>query len=568
MEQDGKIYGGIKWLVVALHLSLLIASLPNYRASVDAAYHTAMGRQYGIHGTYYWDAIHFGPAHRPNLQGPAVHMAIGVIGRSLGGEGDDYRTANDLLGIFCWIAGVGTVICFAQRLGGQLASLIAAAVLTGGVTASVSLSSNLAVFWMTIATCWAIHFFVTARIVPAILFGSIAIYCHLGGFATVPVGFAVAALCQSDPSTRWIRLRELVLVGFGMLLLTSPYWLHLIRYRAWYVGVKSDTTWWIDPLTDLFWCIGLIVALRAPKRNAFLVAWAAAPMIWIAQDASRFILISSLSGSVMGSIAVARWLNSWKYSRYRRIASGLLVYVATVFPLGIPSLGAEAFWLIKAYPLLLDWDEMRMDAEVIRKHNLQDKLVQGYTSYVPSAISVWADIRAEKGHWGEVRPLIDPSDEMSVLEKTYVLAIPPNDETLNDWQARGWIEVFGGGKWSSVIRFREQPSLEEATAASQAIYLREANWLANNAEHNAMGNYLAVIFDPKELPRRRLARRESQTRMTRMQLSTLLTAYAWESVDAKRARIARDDSRALGWIAALLGDEMALDYRSAGSTNN
>jgi hypothetical protein len=47
-----------------------------------------------------------------------------------------------------------------------------------------------------------------------------------------------------------------------------------------------------------------------------------------------------------------------------------------------------------------------------------------------------------------------------------------------------------------------------------------------------------------------------------MQLANLLYAHALEGVNSVRAKNARDDARALGWIAALAGDEMALDYRS------
>lgn len=565
IEKDAQPLRWITWFVVGLHLAMLLAALPNYRASVDSAYHTAMGRQYGIHGVYFWDNVHFGPAHRPNLQGPAVHLGIGLIGRLLGGEGDDYRRANDLLGIGCWLAGVGTVVHFARRASGDLAALLAAAVVTGGANTGVSLSMNLPVFWMIIATSWAIHFFVARQFWLAIGFASLACYCHLGGFATVPVGLIVATLCQIDWANRWQRLRELTLVGGGTLVATSPYWIHLMRYRAWYVGVKSDTTWWIDPLADLFWLVGLLVALRGPRKNAFFLAWAAAPLVWIAQDASRFILVSALCGAAIGSVAVAEWLQKWKHDRYRRIAAGLIVYVATAFPLGIPALGAEVFWLLKSYPALLDWDEMRANAAVIREHQMGNKLLQGYTSYVPSAISVWADIEAEKGHWVEVQPAIDPSNEMSVADKTYVIALPPGDEVLVDWQSRGWVKVFGGGAWSCVVQFRERSILPEATAARDAIWARETAWLAEHAEHNSMGNFMAVLLDPQELPRRRAVRSESRQRMTRMQLSTLLLAYALEPVDPSQAQQARDDSRALGWIAALLGDEMALDYRSAES---
>src|SRR5215468_256512 len=91
-------------IVVGLHLLLLVAALPDSMVSVDSAFHTALARQYGEHGIYFWDTIHYAPAHRPNLQGPALHLAIGVLGRLLGGTGDDYVLANAILGVLCWLA--------------------------------------------------------------------------------------------------------------------------------------------------------------------------------------------------------------------------------------------------------------------------------------------------------------------------------------------------------------------------------------------------------------------------------------------------------------------------------
>jgi hypothetical protein len=561
--REHRVLRWITWALVGLHLGLLLAALPNYRASVDSAYHTAIGRQYGVHGAYFWDHVHYAPAHRPNLQGPAVHVAIGLLGRILGGEGEHYVLANGVLGIACWLSAVGTTIYFARRLSGDRAALLATAIVTGGVNTAGSLAMNLPVFWMFIATAWSIHFLLRERLLLAIGLGALACYSHLGGFATLPIGLAVATALSTSSETARVHWRQFTLVGVGLVVVTAPYWIHVLRSLAWYVGAKSDTAWWIDPVAGLFWLVGLMAALRAPRRNRFLVAWAAAPVVWIIQDTSRFILVSALPGSLLGSVAIAQRLEQWQSRNMRHLATGLLVYVATVFPLGIPALGGEIFWLVKPFPVLLDWDELQTDAEVIERHRLNDRIVQGYTSYVVSGLSVFADIEGEKGHWVEVQPPFDPSDDFGVAEKTYVVATPPDDEMLASWQARGWIKTFGGGRWSTVLRFSERPSISQATRVRNETLAREAAWLAEHGEHNTMGNFFALVFDQKELPRRRAVRGEGRARTTRMQMATLLYAYALETVDPQRARQARDEARALGWIAALQGDEMTLDYRSA-----
>ncbi len=291
--------------IIALHLSLLVASVPDYRVSIDSAYHAALGRQYAEHGVYFWDQLHYQPAGRPNLQGPAIHLAIAFLGRALGGSGDDFVRANALLGVAGWLLAVATAAFFAQRLGGDRAALLAVATLAGSGYASTSFSLNLPSGWMFVATPWAIHCFLERRLALAVGFIALACYSHLGGFSTAPLGVAIAALLSR-------RLRDLAWVGLAVVLVTAPYWVHFLRSLAWYVGQNGDTTWWIDPLVDLFWVVGLVAAMRAPRESALLIAWAAAPLVWVIQDPTRFILQSSLAGAVLGGVAIGRALDGWR----------------------------------------------------------------------------------------------------------------------------------------------------------------------------------------------------------------------------------------------------------------
>ncbi len=541
--------------VVALHLGLLLAALPDHRVSVDSAYHTALGRQYALHGTYFWDAIHYAPAGRPNLQGPLVHLLIAALGRALGGTGDDFVIANALLGIACWLAAIATAVFFARRAGGELAGLLAAAALAGSAFASGSFYVNLPSAWMFIFTPWAIHFFLERRLAATCVVAALACYGHLGGFATAPLGLLLAALLAG----RW---RDLLATGAGTAVLTSPYWVHFLRSRAYYIGQKGDTAWLVDPLVDLFWVAGLGFALRAPRRRAFLVAWLGAPLVWLVQDPSRFVLQSALAGAAVGGAAIATWLDRWRRPVARAVASAAIVVVATVFPLGVPGLGGELAWLVRPYPRMLDWSEMRADAGVIREAGLEGRLLWGYASYVPSAIAVWADTRGERGHWVEVQPPVDPAESTSVAEKVFVLALPPGDAVLAAWQQDGLLRVHGGGQWSSVVTFGRRPAIEEATALARAVWAENAAWIAAQCERNSLGDWVAAFTDPREVPRRTRERGYCRTRASRMAVAMLLYSYAHEPADPARARLAARAARSLGWTAALLGDEATLDFRS------
>ncbi len=539
--------------IVALHLLLLAASLGDYRVSVDSAYHVALARQYGEHGSYWWDDIHYAPAHRPNLQGPAVHVAVGVLGRLLGGTGDDYVRANAIIALLGWLGAVATVLHFARREGGERAALLAVAAFTGSAFASASFSVNLPSGWLFVLTPWAIDAFLRGRLVAATLLASLACYTHLGGFLTAPFGLFVAALAQR-------RFGALLRVAVGVTCLTAPYWIHFLRGLPWYLGRKGDSAWMIDPLLLAFWLVGLVAAVRG--RRTFLVAWGLASLAWLLQDASRFLLQGTLAGATLGGVAIAGWLERLRRPYLTTGATAGLVLLATVFPLGPPALGAEALWLMARFPRMLDWTELRRIAQVLPPDVDQGRIVHGYAVYVPSGLAAWRKIEAERGHWVEVQPQPDPAFDIPAGDKVYVLALPPDDEVLQAFAARGWLQVYGGGEWMSVFTFASPPALDDARATFAATLARDAAWIGDHCEHNAMGDVVQLVLAPEILARRRVARAECRTRVARIQLALLETCHALQTSDPDHAKECRSGGRALGWMSALVADEATLDFRS------
>ena len=541
---------------LALHFVPLFFSVTDYRVTADSAYHVAMGRQYGTHGTYFWDDIHYQPAGRPNLYAPLVHVGIGLIGRLAGGEGEDYVLANALLGLLLWLSAMGTAVFFARRFAGDRAALIAGAVLAGSAFASGSFYVNLPSSWMFVFTPWAIHFFLAGRRVSAAAFTSLACYASLGGFATAPLALILAAV-----PTR--RFRALLITGALAAIATAPYWIHVLRSLAWYTSQKGDSTWWIDPLVNLFWIVGIVAAVRSKPRPVFLLAWALAPLPWFFYDTSRFIVQSSLAGSVLGAIAVTRWMEGRLERPARRWATAALVGVATVLPFGIPGLGGELTWLVTPYPRIVDWHETRILADVIRKRGLEGRLVRGYVGYTVSGLSVWADIRGVKGHWYEVRPTPDPVDTMSITDVVYVMGAPPTDAGMVEWSARGLITVHGGGAYSSLVELGSPISPSAAEALVAETWARDAAWISQRCEHNSLGNWLTLFLDAEEIPRRTRVRGECRTRVARIQLALMVRLAAYEVTDSEKAFELRPRSDELFWMQSVVGDPMALDYRTA-----
>jgi hypothetical protein len=138
--------------ILLLHGGLLAVSIPDYRVTIDSAYHVSMGRYYGEHALALWDHINFGPCGRPNLQGPLLHTAIGRVGRLLGGTGDDYVRANSLLAVIQWAAAMGTAAFFAFCLGGEIAMLLAVALFSGAAFAGTSFAVGIPSGWLFILT--------------------------------------------------------------------------------------------------------------------------------------------------------------------------------------------------------------------------------------------------------------------------------------------------------------------------------------------------------------------------------------------------------------------------------
>src|SRR5919201_2229212 len=281
------------WLtaaIVALHAIPLAASLRDYRVSVDSGYHVSLARWYAEHHSAWWDSINFQPRGRPNLQGPALHVAIAALGRALGGNADSYVLANAILALVQWLCAVFTVWYFARREGGDDAGLIAVALLTGSAFVAGSFYVGLPSGWLFIVVPWAIDAFEKDRPILAGALSALGIYTHLGGYLTAPIGIAIAAILLR----RW----KPFLISAGVaFVLALPYTVHLLRYREWYRGAHGHVATELSPLLLLLGAAALVRIVREPRRNAFFIAWVLAPIAWLFQDYTRFLMQAMLAAS-------------------------------------------------------------------------------------------------------------------------------------------------------------------------------------------------------------------------------------------------------------------------------
>ena len=543
--------------ILALHVTLLVISLPDYFVGIDSGYHVSLARWYGENGSAWWDHINFGPGGRPNLQGPLLHMAIGYFGRALGGDGMDYVRANAILALSQWVAAMFTAWFFARRHGGDWAALFAVTLLSGALFASISFAIGLPSGWVFIFSAWAAWCFVEGQLALASLFTTAAIYTHLAGYAMAPLAVFVAAVI----SRRW---KALAIVGGATAILTSPYTVHFLGNLEWYRGRRGDEALLLAPLICLPAAFGVFRILRSTRDNVFLVAWLAAATPWIVQDYKRFLLQATLVLAVIAGIELARF-REWMAPQFRLAFAACLVAVATIFPLTLPALAFEVMWKFgPRSPRMLDWHERKQLAEVIGRAGLNHWLVNVWNPTQCISMAVFVPMTFEDGHWVEVQPKVNAARQLSAGMKVYALPVPPDDPVLRDLADRGFLTIHGGTWLNSIITLRGPAPLETAARCLARVGAEEAAWLALHAENNTMPS-INELLSAEAVKRYRARAREQRTRAGRIKVAILIYAYALEKDGENRAREARGTARGFGEIANLLGDEATLDFRSEAS---
>jgi hypothetical protein len=337
-----------------------------------------------------------------------------------------------------------------------------------------------------------------------------------------------------------------------------------VRHLGWYNGQRGFVAGSFATLTYLLAAPAVIWLLRRPKENLFLLVWAVAPLAWLFQDGLRFMLQSTVAASAIAGIFVAWLLGRISSRPMRGVLAGGVVAVATAFPLSIPSLPVEFLWALHGgFPRELDWEETRDLAAVMDRARLSDRIVNPYYDSLSAAMAVYSPLHQEFGHWGEVRPPVNPAQNISAGEKLYLLPLPPDDPVLADMQVLGWITVHGGSERTALVTLPGPARLEDTTPHLAEIIHRECLWLAENAVNNEMPPP-EELFDSGAIDEFRHNTTIQRNHAGRVEAAVLVYAYAAEAVDAELAAGTRGSARGWGSIANFIGDETAMDYLSHG----
>lgn len=546
------------WGIFGLNFILLAASIGDYRVSIDSGYHVALAEWYAHHGAAWWDHINYGPVGRPNLQGPALHIAIAVLGSFLGAQPSDFILANAILAVAQWCAAIGTSFYFARRIGGDVAAMFAVVLLAGSGFSSASFYVGVPSGWIFIAIPWAVYFFLNDRLLLATLATTLGCYAHLGGFVTAPLALLIAAIIEG----RW---RALAKVGIATAILTLPYWVHFLENLAWYRGRHAPESLRFDTLILLLGIGGFLWIASRPRIDTFLVAWAVGPLGWLFQDYHRFILQSSLAASVLGALLLTHLMGRISREPTRAAFAWGMVALATVFPLSIPSLAGEISWDAGIrYPRMLNWNEARRLAAIIQANHLNGRLLAAYQFSLGPAIAVFTPVTLEKGHWVEVQPLHDPANNLSAGAKTYVVPLAPDDPELVVLARQGLIKVYGGTDNAAVVTLGMRAKPAAARTLFVAAVAQNAQWLSRYAVNNGtppLPDMMNLMTAAGRAAHRRTLDIQ-RFHAGRMEMATLIYAYALESAapaEATRLRIAAMD---FGTVASYLSDADPLGRKS------
>lgn len=545
------------WSILGVNATLLAISLPDYRVSIDSGYHISLAEWYAAHGQAWWDHINFGPGGRPNLQGPALHIATALLGKLLGGTPDRFILANAILGIAQWSAAMLTVLYFARRLGGDTAAMFAVAMLAGSAFAAGSFYVGIPSGWLFISIPWAIYFFLEDRLVAATAVTVLGCYTHLGGFLSAPAGITIAAVVER----RW---RSLLIVAVATALLTAPYSIHFIANLAWYRGRHGHEAVHFDLMIDLLAIAGIIAFLRHPMRHRFLFAWTLAPIAWLLQDPARFAAQSTLAGSVLGGLLLAWATRSISVTAARRAFAIALVAIATLIPLEPASILAEAGWDVGThFPRALDWARARAIAAVIARNHPNYHLLQVYQPSFGPAIAVFTPVILERGHWVEVQPSPDPAELLSASVKAYVMPLAPDDPVLESLSKQGLVRVWGGTDDTTVVTLAHAADPAEIEPMVSQTLQENARWLAANMINNTMppiGDLARMLVSPDALAKRRAVMDIQRFHAGRMQAVTLVMAYALESRSPDLARQLRLSARGFAEMGSFMSDDDPIGY--------
>jgi len=169
------------------------------------------------------------------------------------------------------------------------------------------------------------------------------------------------------------------------------------------------------------------------------------------------------------------------------------------------------------------------------------------------------EVRQRGGHWGEVRPPVDPADTISAGRFVHMLPLPPDDSLLAVWDRNGLVTNHGGGRQTTLVTLPSPAGTAAFNPMLVAVIDREIDWLLTHAHPNLFPPP-ATIFNVVEIRDHRDMLAEQKAHIGRIQLAVLLYAFAVEGDDPDLAAGVRRSSRAWGGVANFLGDETAMDY--------
>jgi hypothetical protein len=220
----------------------------------------------------------------------------------------------------------------------------------------------------------------------------------------------------------------------------------------------------------------------------------------------------------------------------------------------------ETAWAAgQGFPRELDWKEAEALARVVEEDGLEDRIFDPYYDSLCGGMSVFVPVRQRYGHWGEVRPLVDPADTISTGAFAFMIPVPPDDSLLMVLDSQDLVTAHGGGRETSIVTLPAPAGTAALNRVLVDIIERESVWLVENAVPNLFPP-ATMLFNVAAIRAHRARMALQKAHVGRIQLAVLLYAFAVEGDDPDLAAGVRRSARGWGGVANFIGDETAMDY--------
>ncbi len=393
-------YAGAVHVLILVH-SLLLSYLWLRDPSIvnpDNAYHVLISKMLAEKGFFMWDYVEFAPLGRPHLYPPLFHALVAILGKVLGGSPWAFVFANDLISVGIYSLGLYASWYVGRKLyheiGGFIVFTITSGLLMPALSMAIGLPSTLVFIFTPLAALW----FLEGKLLPSFIACTASFYSHTSGVVITPITFMLTGILAK-------KFRQALKLLSLSLLVYSPWLLRILIFLEWFKLPEADIPTKIEPALIVPAIVGLIIALRYPRKYALQLGYLASLIPVIASYPGRASIQGCFALALLATLFFKRVFQRIPKEHLRKALTTFFLFFY-VFPLGPSAIMLESFMLFEENPLggEISWNIAEQLGSLLRQNVEENEIVHFQQPYLGCAVAVFAPIRIDGGAWGEVAP--------------------------------------------------------------------------------------------------------------------------------------------------------------------